>query len=50
MLILEIFIAWDIRKGQFQFLVIFLAVFFWSVNFTNLVCIFSYFEHEQCFI
>ena len=34
-LILEIFICWDIKKGQFQFLVTFLAVFFWSVNCTN---------------
>ena len=49
-LILEIFSGWDIKKGQFQFLVTFLAVFFWSVNCTNLVCISSYFEHGQCFI
>ena len=49
-LMLEIFSVWDIKKGQFQFLVTFLAVFFWSVNCTNLVCISSYFEHGQCFI
>ena len=49
-LILEIFSGWDIKKGQFQFLVTFLAVFFWSVNCTNLVYISSYFEHGQCFI
>ena len=49
-LILEIFSCWDIKKGQFQFLVTFLAVFFWSVNCTNLVYISSYFEHGQCFI
>ena len=36
-LILEIFSGWDIKKGQFQFLVTFLAVFFWSVKSTNLV-------------
>ena len=49
-LILEIFSGWDIKKGQFQFLVTFLAVFFWSVNCTNLVYISSYFEHGRCFI
>ena len=49
-LMLEIFSVWDIKKGQFQFLVTFLAVFFWSVNCTNLVYISSYFEHGQCFI
>ena len=49
-LILEIFSGWGIKKGQFQFLVTFVAVFFWSVNCTNLVCISSYFEHGQCFI
>ena len=43
-LILEIFSGWDIKKGQFQFLVTFLAVFFWSVNCTKLICIFSYTE------
>ena len=37
-LILEIFSSWDIKKGQFQFLVTFLAVFFWSVNCTILAC------------
>ena len=41
-LILEIFSCWDIKKGQFQFLVTFLAVFFWSVNCTNQVCISSH--------
>ena len=50
MLMLEIFSGWDIKNGQFQFLVTFLAVFFWSVNCGNLVCISSYFEHGQCFI
>ena len=38
-LILEIFIRWDIKKGQFQFVVAFLAVFFWSSNYVILVCI-----------
>ena len=41
-LILESFSSWDIKKGQFQFLVTFLAVFFWSVNCTNQVCISSH--------
>ena len=36
------FSCWDIKKGQFQFLVTFLAVFFWSVNCTNQVCISSH--------
>ena len=45
-----IFSVWVIKNGQFQFLVTFLAVFFWYVNCTNLVCISSYFEHRQCFI
>ena len=49
-LILEAFSSWGIKKGQFQFFVPFLAVFFRSVNCTNLVCISSYFEHGQCFI
>ena len=49
-LILEAFSTWDIKKSQFQFFVPFLAVFFRSVNCTNLVCISSYFEHGQCFI
>ena len=38
-LILEISSGWDIKKGQFQFLVTFLAGFFWSVNCANLICI-----------
>ena len=38
-LILEVFSSWDIKKGQFQFLLTFLVVFFWSVNCTNQVCI-----------
>ena len=41
-LMLEIFSCWDIKKGQFQFLVSFLVVFFWSVNCTKQVCISSY--------
>ena len=41
-LILDIFSCWDIKKGQFQFLVTFLAVFFWSVNCTNQVCMSSH--------
>ena len=41
-LILEIFGSWDIKKGQFQFLITFLAVFFWSVNCTNQVCMSSH--------
>ena len=40
-LILEIFNVLDIKKSQLQFLVTFVAVFFWSVNCTNLVCISS---------
>ena len=50
MLMLEISSGWDIKNGQSQFLVTFLAFFLWSVNCTNLVCIFSYLEHGQCFI
>ena len=50
-LILEIFSCWDIKKGQFQFLVTFLVIFF-------LVCklyksgqyIITYFEHGKYFI
>ena len=53
-LILELFSGWDVKKGQFQFLVTFLAVFFWSVNFTSGLesglYIITYFEHRQCFI
>ena len=49
-LILEIFSSWDIKKGQFQFLVTLLAVFFWSVNCTSGLYIITYFEHENCFI
>ena len=41
-LILEIFSGWDVKKGQFQFLVTLLAVFFWSVNCTNLLFISSH--------
>ena len=41
-LMLEIFSCSDIKKGQFQFLVSFLVVFFWSVNCTKQVCISSY--------
>ena len=42
LLILEIFSCWDIKDGQFQFLVTFLVVFPWSVNCTNQVCISSH--------
>ena len=38
-LILEIFRCWDIKNVQFQFLVTFSVVFFWSANCTNQVCI-----------
>ena len=31
------FSCWDIKKGRLQFLVTFLAVFFWSVNCANQV-------------
>ena len=41
-LIMEIFSCWDIKKIQFQFLITFLVVFFWSVNCTNQVCISSH--------
>ena len=41
-LILEIFSSWDIKKGQFQFSVTFLVVLFWSVNWTNDVCMSSH--------
>ena len=34
-LILDILGSWDIKKGQFQFSVTFLAVFFWCVNCTS---------------
>ena len=34
--------GWDFKKGQFQFLVTLLAVFFCSANCTNLVCISSH--------
>ena len=37
-LILEILSSWDSKKGLFQFLVTFLAVFFWSLNCIFLVC------------
>ena len=40
-LILEIFSSWDIKKGQFQFLVTFLAVFLRSISSTNQICISS---------
>ena len=40
-LIWRFFISWDIKKSQFQFLVTFLAGFFWSINCTNQVCISS---------
>ena len=55
-LILEVFSSWDIKEGQFQFLVTFLAVFFWSVDCTNQFYISSHilkmamFEHRKCFI
>ena len=49
-LILEIFSSWDIKKGQFQFLVTFFTVFFWSVNCTSGLYIITYIEHGQCFI
>ena len=35
MLIFELFSGWDIKKGQFQFLVTFLAVFFLVCKFYN---------------
>ena len=41
-LILEIYSGWVIRTVHFQFLVTFLAVFFWSLNCTNLICISSH--------
>ena len=34
-LILEIFSSWNIKTGQFQFLVTFFSIFFWSVNCTS---------------
>ena len=49
-LILEIFSSWDIKNGQFQFLVTFLSVTFWSVDCTSGLYIITYFEHGQCFI
>ena len=50
-LILGIFSSLIIKKAQFQFLVSFLVVFFWSVNCANQICIAaSYFKHGQCFI
>ena len=44
-LILEIFSSLDIKKGQFQFLVPFEAVFFWSVNCTSCLYIRSVYHH-----
>ena len=49
-LILEIFSSWDIKNGQFQFLVTFLSVTFWSVDCTSGLYIITSFEHGQCFI
>ena len=46
-LISEIFSSWDIKKCQFQFLVTFLPVFFWSANSASQVCMSS---HGKCFI
>ena len=48
-LILEIFSCWDIKKCQFQFLVTFLVVFFWSVSCTDQVCISSHILKMQIF-
>ena len=49
-LIVEIFSGWDIKKGQFQFIVTFLVVIFWSVNCTSGLYFITFFEHGQCFI
>ena len=49
-LIFETFSSWNIKKGQFQFLVTFLAIFFWSVNCTSALHIITYFAHEKYFI
>ena len=48
--ILEIFSCWDIKKGQFQFLVTFLAVFLVCKLYIRSLYIITYFEHGQCFI
>ena len=50
-LILEVFSSWDIKKGQFQFLVNYLAVFFLVCKlYKSSLYIITYFEHGQCFI
>ena len=50
-LILEISSGWDIKKGQFQFLVTFLAAFFWSAKCTDLACISAHILNMgSCFI
>ena len=36
------FSCWDSKKGQFQFLVTFLVVLFWSVNCANQFCLSSH--------
>ena len=51
LLILEIFICWNIKKGQFEYLVTFLAVFFLVGKLCKSgLYIITYFEHGQCFI
>ena len=50
MLISWIFSGWDIKKGQFQFSVIFLAVFFLVCELYNSgLYILTFFENGQCF-
>ena len=44
------FKSWDIRKGQFQFLVTFLAVFSVCKLYKSGLYIITYFGHRQCFI
>ena len=49
-LILEIFSCWDIKKGQFQFLVTFLVVFFLVCKlYKSGLYIIKYFEHRKYF-
>ena len=47
--ILEVFSGWDFKKGQFQFLVTFLAFFWFCKLYKSVLYIIINFEHGQCF-
>ena len=49
-LILEMFSSWDIKKGQFQFLVTFSCFFLVCKLHKSGLYIITYFEHGRCFI